>query len=93
MDFLDIKLHQIVSTSQSVIVSGSLYTGTTVERAAAGHHPAHLSITRKFVQAFTATLDAGSTLETIKADILSRLNAYNPSLPQNKRFKPDEIFI
>lgn len=92
MNFLDIQLERVITTSQTIQVVGSIYTGTTTDVASSKNRPAHTVASRTFIEAFDVTVSAATPLPELKALLKARFDTYNASLPANQRYKANEIF-
>lgn len=92
MDFLDIKFAQVITTSNTIRVIGSIHTGTTTDVSATKGRPAHTVASRTFIEAFDVTVSAATSIQELKALLKARLDTYNATRPANQRYKANGIF-
>ena len=92
MDFLDIQLEQVITTSETIRLVGSIYADTTTDVSATAGRPAHTVASRVFIESFDVTVSAATPIQELKALLKAKLDTYNATRPANQRYKANEIF-
>lgn len=92
MDFLDIQLERVITTSETIRLVGSIYTSTTTDVSATAGRRAHTVASRVFIESFDVTVSAATPLSELKVLLKTKLDTYNATRPANQRYKANEIF-